>query len=242
MGKSPGNGSKMPTRYRLFSNKEALKTAWLEQRKRLKPKLLLQNPYFIGALFVFSLIPFLFGVMLIRDRFGKLSENQKHFKQIEWRAKRLVQTHKSRNKFLEKYKQVDPYYLNHATESLVFLKPEIDALKVIYGHPTFQSCPAVKTRLTALTKGDNRIVFLEKGREVSKLIEEMRYTQAKPVEVNGEDIKNILSIIEGVSIDPYEPPPFRPQLVIKRFDLKRESLLGRESYFLEMDLIKREPL
>jgi len=232
----------MHTRYRLFSNKESLKAAWQNQKRHLKPKLLLQNPFFIGGLFAFSLIPFLFAVILLKMRFAQLEENQKHFEQIEWRGKRLVQTQKSRSLFLEKYKQTDPYFLNHAVEGLVFLQPEIDALKVIYGHPTFQSCPAVKERLTRLTKGENRLAFIEQQREVSQLIEEIRYKQQTPIEVNGEDIKNILSIIEGVSVGSYEPPAFRPQLVVQRFDLKRESLLGRESYFLEMDLIKREPL
>ena len=232
----------MYTRFRLFSSKENLKAAFNDQKRHLKPKLLLQNPFFITALLAFSLIPFLCAVLLIKTRFAKLSMRKTHFEQIQWRGKRLVQTQKDRNEFLEKYQQVDAYYLSHAIEQLVFLKPEIAALQVIYGHPTFQSCPAVKERLTCLTQGKNRLVFVEQGRETSKFIQETHYQQQALIEVNAEDIKNILSIIEGVSIGPYEPLSFRPQLVLRRFDLKRESLLGRESYFLDMDLIKREPL
>lgn len=232
----------MHTRYRLFSNKESLVIFYQEQKERLKPKLLLQNPIFIGALFIFSLIPFFFAITLIKSRFAQLEENVNHFEQIKWRAAKLVQSQKNRNAFLKDYDHVDPHYLTHAVEGLIFLEPEIDALKVIFGHPTFQSCPAVKKRLTHLTQGKNRLTFLEKEREVSPPIEEMTFVQKEPIEVNGEDIKNILSIIEGVSIGPYEAASFRPQLIINRFDLKREMLLGRESYYLEMNLIKREPL
>lgn len=232
----------MLTRSRLFSSKESLKASWNNYKKDLKPKLLLQNPVFIAVLFAFSLVPFLFAVFLIKTRFERLDENRRHFQQIIWRGKRLAGNQKHRNAFLKTFNHVDPYFLSHAIEEIVFLKPEVDALKVIYGHPTFQSCPAVKQRLSRLTKGENRLIFTEENRSVSSLIEEMTYQQQTPVEVNGEDLKNILSIIEGVSIGPYETPSFRPQLIIKSFDLKREMLLGRESYYLQMDLIKREPL
>lgn len=229
-------------RYRLFLSRENLKSLYLRCKKYWNLKLLFQNPVFVGVLFIVSLIPLLFSFFFMKSRFEKLEESRDCFKQIKWRAQKVAQSQKSRNAFLKTYRRVDPNFLNHRAEPLLFLQSEIDALKVIYGHPTFQSCPAIKERLDYLTKGKNRLVFLETNREMSSLVEESYFEQSAPIQVDGDDIKKILSTIEGLPIAPYETIiTDRPQLIIHRFDLKRSESLERESYYLEMNLIQREP-
>ena len=63
--------------------------------------------------------------------------------------------------------------------------------------------------------------------------------QARPVEINADDLRMILSAIEGVSIGNGVIPKGRPQLVVKKFHLVKSKFAGRETYLLEMQLIKR---
>lgn len=232
----------MSIRFPFFSkhHEEKLELPWKKVKKNWGLKQLFQTPLFLAVFTAFILVPFFFFFSM--KQFSRLSQNERRFEEIKWRTGKLAEIFKSRNRFLKTYQSADPSFLSIAFEKLVFLKSEIETLKVIYGHPAFQSCPAVKERLLRLTKGDNRLSFFEKKRESSSVIEEVHYKQQMPVEVSGEDMKNILSLIEGVAIGSYQPPLLRPQLVIRFFDLKRDALFGRECYFLEMDLIKREPM
>lgn len=232
----------MLTHFRLFSIKERLKAVLNSQKNHWELKLLVQRPIFIGGFFILLWIPFLLAIFFTQTYFTKLKKEKSHFEEMQMRGRRIFQIQKKRQIFLETYEQTDPDYLTHAFEKKIFLEPEVEALKSIYAHPTFQSSPLVQDRLTHLTKTNNHLTFVEEGHETSDFIQEKYYHQQKPIEVNGEDIQYILSMVEGVAIGPYQPPSLRPQLIFRSFNLKRKPFLQRESYFLDIHLIKREPL
>ncbi len=165
-----------------------------------------------------------------------------YFEQIKQQGKALIKSHKNRDQFFERYQKVAPNYLNHVIENTIFLQQEINLLNAIHAQPAFRSHPMIKRRLLYLTKGANRLFFVEQDHKDSDLIKEVYYRQKKPVEIGKEDLKNLLSMIEGVEIDPSRLHVPRPQLIMRRFDLKRTTDLMSESYLLEMDLIKREPI
>ncbi len=74
-------------------------------------------------------------------------------------------------------------------------------------------------------------------------IQEMEEVQIEPIQVDDEDLKRILSVVEGIQIGPYSPPENSPQLIIKQFNLTKKSHNPQESIFvLNMQLIKRELL
>jgi len=67
--------------------------------------------------------------------------------------------------------------------------------------------------------------------------------QQHVVEVNEEDLKRLLCLIEGTTIWPYGPKEGRPLLIIKDFKLSKKELFSKEKVFsLSMQLIKRENL
>ncbi len=65
--------------------------------------------------------------------------------------------------------------------------------------------------------------------------------QQTPIELNEEDLKRLLCLIEGATIWPYGPKEGRPQLIIKDFTLSKKELPSQEKvYVVSIQLIKRE--
>ncbi len=193
----------------------------------------------VGLFYLLVLIPFGFLLIHIMHRSDELEELESHIDRLAIQMERVKEIQKDRNAFMNQYGEVDHYFIDHAVESMVLLKPEVDTLKLVYSHPAFQSCENVKKRLERLTKGKNRIIFSEGNREVIKGVEEVELSQGHPVEINISDLRNILSSVEGVRIGNEEPPIGRPQFVVRRFNLNKKKLDERETYLLEMQLIKR---
>ena len=199
----------------------------------------MQSPLFLVAVFAFSLVPLLFASFTIGSRFSELALKKSHFEKVKQRGEKLIKAHENRNRFLETYGHADPSYLNCVSKKLVFLQPEIETLKTICNS---HFLPFIKKRLSHLIDGENRLMFVEKNQEASDHIEEVHYTQRKPVEVDAKDIESILLSIEKTPILTETSPPKRPQLMVRSFELNHQSKRERESYLLEMELIKRTPL
>ena len=67
----------------------------------------------------------------------------------------------------------------------------------------------------------NSLEFIEKDRKKMALFEEVEVVQKNPVLLPIEDIKELLCIVEGVSIPPYIPLDGRPQILIPSFSLEK---------------------
>ncbi len=209
---------------------------------KIEPKLSIQKIGWICGFYLLAIIPLGFLLIHLMHRNTQLENFESSIDHLAIRMERMKDIQRDRNAFMNQYGEVDQYFIDHVVESMVLLKGEVDALKLVYSHPAFQSCANVKNRLEKLTKGKNRIIFSERNREIIKGIEEIELSQGYPVEINTNDLRNILSVVEGVPIGNEKPPIGRPQLVIRKFHLNKKKLAERETYLLEMQLIKRGTL
>ncbi|MCP5505485.1 MAG: hypothetical protein H7A38_01205 [Chlamydiales bacterium] len=209
---------------------------------KFNQKLHSQNVGVIGAFYGLLILPFLVFFLMTTKKMDRLKELEEAVERLPIRLEKINASQKDKLTFKEKYGSIDPYYLDHVIEPMILLKPEVEALKLVYSHPAFQACDNVKKRLEALTRGGNRLMFTENYRDTNHEMEEVYLAQLKPVEINANDLKAILMAVEGVSIGNESPSDHRPQFVIREFHLTKKKLAERETYLLEMQLIKRGPL
>lgn len=99
----------------------------------------------------------------------------------------------------------------------------------------------LQRRLQFLKSTSNRLIFIEEKRRKAKGFVEIEEKQQYPVEVNEEDLKRTLSLIEGMTIWPYGPKENPPQLLIRGLELTRKESASQEKVFLlRMHLLRRE--
>lgn len=141
----------------------------------------------------------------------------------------------------ENYREADRFYIDKNIETITLLEPEIKSLQEIVNNKNFAGDERVKRRLDFLTGPDNKILMVEGNIQTYPLFQEVISTLSRPVEINVDDLKQLLSLMEGVDIPPYTPAADRPQLIVLDFKLTRkEGEEGNEVYQLNMKLLKRE--
>lgn len=206
---------------------------------KLKPAFLrlIQNRGSIFGIYLLAFLPTLFLAFAILHQKEEFEEIQGRIDCLAIKMERFKEIQKDKNTFLKTYQFIDPYYVDHALESMRFLQPEMEALKLVMHTPPFETCTEMKQRFLTLEK--NTLMFSEGTRKASGKLEEVELTQKRPVELNIHDLKNLLSKIEGIEIDDEKVPEGRPQMIIKDFVLNKKKLAERETYQLEMQLIKR---
>jgi len=132
-------------------------------------------------------------------------------------------------------KNPDPHYLDKYIETLTFLVPELKKLEAS------ENTEEMQKRLQFIKDGANRLVFSEEEVRMAERLREIEEKQQHSVEMNEEDLKKLLCLIEGVTIWPYGPKEGRPQLIIKDFKLSKKKLSSQDKVFVvSMELIKRE--
>ncbi|HAB99838.1 MAG TPA: hypothetical protein DCE71_08460 [Parachlamydiales bacterium] len=159
----------------------------------------------------------------------------------------LLKTYKSLNKradqhrFLSRYAEAEPYFIDQHIESLPLLQEEIDWLQTYEHHPALAETKLAKQRLAYLSKEKNKISFIEEEIKKSALCQETEEKMKKPVEMSEKDLKKLLSLIENIHIGPFEPHPKSPQMIITNFSLKKKtSPFKQETFEVKLDLLKRE--
>lgn len=139
------------------------------------------------------------------------------------------------------YENADHFYIGKYLENLLFLEPEVEALQKVLNHEAVGDNPVYKKRLEFLTGPDNALSFTEGTVHSYADFQETTETLVHPIEINVDDLKTILSRIEGVQIGDHDPQPHRPQLLITDFKLdKKRNTGGNEVFILQLKLLKRE--
>ena len=139
------------------------------------------------------------------------------------------------------YRNADHFYIDKYLEAITFLEPEIENLKTIMKDKNFTNDKAIEKRLEFLNSPANHLSFVEGVVQAYPFFQETTETLAHPVEVNVDDIRKILSRVEGIKIGTFEPGPNPPQLVILEFKIdKKASNSDSDVYLLNMKLLKRE--
>jgi len=191
------------------------------------------------ALLVLAPLPFLYFFFHFFVQLWAYENLADEMQRISNKAKQLQTLHQKESDFLVSIKNPDHFYIDKHLETLCFLEPEIKKTEsLLLDSPNDES---LKKRLHFLKEGPNRLLFSEvQTRQHNRFLEVEEKLQHL-VEMNEEDLKKTLSLIEGVTIWPYGPKEKRPQLIIKDFQLSKKEIASQEFvYAVNMHLIKRE--
>ena len=210
----------------------------------LKSKLnfneLIQYKIFIFIFYLFMTIPFVVLILYVNINYVEQSSYATQIKEVRQSIKKSCELQKKRNIFFKKFGQVDSKYVEHVLGSKVFLKNEVAELQTVSDHPIFETCNWMKQRLNFLVQGDNQLLYVENGNQIKNQINEVYLKQKQPVEIDLDDLRYLLSSIEGVRIGDVQQNGMAPQLIVQKMLLSKKTFLERETLLLEIDLIKRE--
>lgn len=193
--------------------------------------------------FLLSIAPLPFFYLLFHFVCGmqNLGQVETEMQRIYLKTAHLEEVQRKENALLASLKKPDPHYLDKYLETLIFLPAEIKKLEALQAENPEDEL--IAKRLQFLQQGGNRLIFSEEKIRNHELFREVEERQQYPIEVNEEDLKKLLCLIEGVTIWPYGPKEGRPQLIITDFKLTRKELPNQEKvYAVSMQLLKRENL
>lgn len=131
-----------------------------------------------------------------------------------------------------KYKNGDPHFVEKL-EALNFLSKERSALEEFISKQSYTGGELFESRYRLLTSGENRLLFAEKEIQNGEGIRETLEVLTKPVEIDHDDLKNVLGLIEFESAG-------KPQLIITDFLLTKKKISGNEVFELNCSFLKRE--
>lgn len=192
-------------------------------------------------LLVIAPIPFIFLLCHSLLEMQKLEQIQQEIERVHLKSAQLQEIERKESAILSTLKNPDPHYLDKHIETLTFLLPEIKKLETLQTDNVDDE--SLTKRLQFLKEGGNRLVFAEDQIRTHELFREIEENQQHSIEVNEEDLKKLLCLIEGITIWPYGPKEGRPQLIIKDFKLTKKQLPTQEKVFvLSMQLLKRQKL
>lgn len=200
----------------------------------LNIKKLLLKSYLILTILVAALLPTLFLLTSTLSDLDDLNEVEVAISELAAKEEQLKGRGASEEAFLAKMQRADHSYIDKYLETLVFLGEEIAELEM-------QKDPLSKKRLEFLKSNNNRLLFGEDQIRKGSLFQEVEERLLHPVEMEEEDLKKMLSLIEETS--PFPCVTDAPQLIIKHFELIKKSLSSEQEVFvISMQLIKREGL
>lgn len=207
----------------------------------MKPSSLKLPPALFWFLLAAAPLPFIFFLCQFVSKIQNLERLEEEMERIHLKTVHLEEVQRKESSLLASLKNPDPHYLDKQIETLTFLLPEIKKLEMIQAE-SFDD-EQINKRLQFLKDGGNRLVFSEEQIRTHELFRETEEKQQHPIEINEEDLKKLLCLVEGVTIWPYGPKEGRPQLIVQDFKLAKKELANQEKVFvISMHLIKRENL
>lgn len=195
---------------------------------------LFHHPYSFLGLLGLACLPLIFCLTSFFSKNEQLNALENAMTQLRLKEARLKKRGESEDAFLAKMQQADHRYIDKHLETLVFLEPEIQQLEL-------QTDSFFKKRLEFLKGNGNRLLFAEEEIRKGDLFQEVEERLQHSVEMNEEDLKRTLTLIENIPIPPFSIEPNAPQLIIKNFELvKKSTPSNQEVYTIQFQLIKRE--
>lgn len=200
----------------------------------------LLHPYAFLSLLILAPLPFLYFLSLFYFHVQELNALEERLEIIHFKALNLRLQKEKETSFFTQINQADHYYIDKNLETLSFLEPEIKKYKTKSSEAETED--SLFNRIKFLEES-NRLFFTEEGIRQNEQLQEVEERQQNPVEVNEQDLKKLLTLVEGVAIPPFTPKNNRPQLIIKNFELSKKTLSPQDHVFVvNMQLIKREKL
>lgn len=172
------------------------------------------------SLMAVSLCAALGSCVFFFSKADEWSTTQKRLHQIHARSEKREKEKKSFEALSSKHRQSDPHYISTVLQT--------QSLSI---HPVAQE---------KISSSDWPFHFKEMDRASYAEGEEILWSLETPVYMNEEDLKKILSLIEGVSIGKYRASAKRPWLLIPEFTLEIVELPTYDSvYRVHFNLIQR---
>ena len=172
----------------------------------------------------------------------ELETKQITLDELNTKALKTAESRASRKKLLEKLSDSDPLFLKNHIEKLIFLNEEISALENILQNDLHKETQNLIIRYNSLKEGKNQLKLKETVLSSNDEIIETELQQVDPVEINYNDLLNILSLIENVQINNFNPLNSAPQMFIKKIDIdgtKNKNLQLSNLTIVKKDFIKR---
>jgi len=190
------------------------------------------------AFFILPLLPLLSFLFYFMQNTEKLNKLEIQMEQLHRKAINFKKQKDKEALFLTQIQKTEPNFIEKHLSTLVLLEPE---MKKLHSLSLDTLDTQVKKKLSWIEKGGNHLIFIQQKLRFFENLQESEEIQQEYVEMNEEDLKRVLSLIEGIPIGHYVPPLGRPPLLIKDFHLSRTKLYAQENAFLiKIDLIKRE--
>lgn len=188
-----------------------------------------------------GLVPIIFAWLTFSSQLDSVSQLENNILQVQSQAYNRENKQSINMAVRQHYRDADHFYIDKNLESLTLLEPEIESLRNMTLNPNFNDDENVKKRLEALSGAANRLSFTEGVVQSSPVFQEVTETLVHPVEVNVNDLRHVLCLIEGISIGNCTPPPNRPQLIVLDFKIDKKNVSEKnEVYLLNLKLLKRE--
>lgn len=190
-----------------------------------------------------GLLPAFFSYFYFSTKFAELDALKMNIQQVNTAAFVREKRQATNMAVQSAYRDADHFYIDKEIETIPLLESEIEGLKKVVDNPNFTEDETIKKRLEFLTGTGNRLVFSEGIVQSTPLFQEVTETLVHPIEINTNDLKHILSKIEGKDIGSHAPGKGRPQLIILDFKIEKKNVLDKnEVYQLNLKLLKREYL
>lgn len=195
----------------------------------------------LSYFFLVCLLPFIFVYFQYRSNREQLEEVNETLERLLFMATTKEKNQATNQLVRDRYKNSDHFYLIKNLEPLRLRQTEIDSLEKILQHKGNIEDDLVKKRYEFLTEGENKIVFSEGAVQFYPGFKESIESLAHPVEVDLDDLKDILTLTEGLPLTAIPIPANRPQLIFLDFKVERKQTIDKnETLSLNMKLLKRE--
>lgn len=191
--------------------------------------------------FLFLCLPLIFTGLYTMQKRAEIQDLQAFYETTLVKECKSLHKRADKEKFFSRYKESESYFIDQQIESMPLLQDEIDWLHTYEKHPALADAKLAQQRLAFLAKGRNRICFTEEAVRKSSSCEEVEEKMKRPVEMNQEDLKKLLSLIESEPIGNHQPHLKSPQMILTDFCLKRKtSPFKQEIFEVKLELLKRE--
>lgn len=182
-------------------------------------------PFFIALL----LLPILCVSLLLWTRASEVLLIEEQFAALLRTARRDLIERLAHEARLSRYRDINPYYLDQAIESLAFCTREVAQLQQLVAHPAVPQKKVYLQRLAALTGDANRLRFLEEERTTHQNMAVVVERQHHPILLHPSELAPLLARLEGQA-------PQSPQLIITSCHLRSTPAGSLE---LNLNLLKR---
>lgn len=194
-------------------------------------------------LLVIGFIPIFFTIFYLSGQLTEVENLKNSLTLVEAQAFSREKKQALNMAVKEHFKGADHFYVDKYLESQTFLSPEIESLQKLVNNRYFAGDESVRKRLDYITSQKNSLLFSESNVQTYPFFQETTASLVHPIEININDLKRILSLVEGRTIGTNKPGPNRPQMIILDFKIdKKEASENNEVLLLNMKILKREYL